>query len=211
MRRVISFLVASGLFGIGFVLPYLDRTSAIGFRGIQALMGGFLMAVGCAWLWVDFGPRWKIRPSFSPRAKYRGEVLERVGTIMVRDGTFPGLDETTDVAFNEQWPADETAVLYAGNVFAREIEELPNAERDRIAEHIRVWLSEPNSAQFDALRIKSRLGEPGAEYGDFLQWRVQWALGYVRRLCERNDINQANHDWFVSRVSCHLSIELPPV
>jgi len=119
------------------VLLYLDLTSAIGFRGKLALMGGFLIAVGGAWLWADFGGRWKAWPAFSPRAKYRGEVLERVGTLMMRDGTFPGLDETTDVAFNEQWPADETAVLYAGNVFAREIEELPNAERDRIAEHIR--------------------------------------------------------------------------
>lgn len=166
--------------------------------------------IECALL--GLGPGWKAWPPFSVRAKYRGEVLKCVSTIMMRDGTFPGLDEITDVAFDEQWPADETAVLYAGNVLARKIEELPNAERERIAEHMRERLSEPNSAQFDALmlRVKPLLGEPGADYGEFFPWRLQWALGYVRRLREDNDINQANLDWFVSRVSSHLFMESPP-
>ena len=111
--------------------------------------------IECALL--GLGPGWKAWPPFSVRAKYRGEVLECVSTIMMRDGTFPGLDEITDVAFNEQWPADETAVLYAGNVLARKIEELPNAGARTHRRAYARAVSEPNSAQFDALMLRVSL------------------------------------------------------
>jgi len=196
MRRVISFLVASALLGCGFAALYFDLTSVVGFQGKIALIGGFLIAAGGSWLWADFsGPM----ATWFARKKYRRGVIECLKPIMMQyeRRTWPGLDEAIDFAFKEKWDEDETAVLYAGNLLAREIQAMPDKERrHRIGENVRRWMSEPDkSVQFNTL-----LPDAALVHGDETQWHVQWALDFVRRLRETKRIDQGTQDWFNDKI-----------
>jgi len=167
-------------------------------------MGGFLIALGGGWLWADFGPA---KPTWFARKKYRREVLGCLETMMEhgKAHTFPAIDEAIDAGFKEQWCSNETAVLYAGNLLAREIAAMPDTERrQRIGQKVRRWLSEPPDVRFKAL-----LPDQASIHGDMFQWHVQWALDFVRRLRENNTIDQGTQDWFNEKVCGPLWREAP--
>jgi hypothetical protein len=105
-----------------------------------------------------------------------------------------------DLAEKEQWGTDETAVLYAGTLLAKQIEAIPNAERrQRIGRNVREWLDRPTSDQFNALMSVAKAitsKEKSFREDELLEWHIQWALDFVSRMQVANTIDQTIQDNF---------------
>jgi hypothetical protein len=81
MRRGVFLLIASLLLWCGSMLLILDLANTSGNQGQVALIGLFLVAIGCSWLWADF---FEVTAWFTRQASQRFDDFKPVEVVVQR-------------------------------------------------------------------------------------------------------------------------------